>query len=228
MRFTDKSTFRTGVIQCFLTRFLAGVLLVLQFGAAPTGTETKPQAQTQPQTKSQPKIRISFRAFMINKKTALHIHDANAATETEKILKQLGCTTSRSQHDGHIDLAYECKYWRSLNVKDQAEADKWIQWLGKHKFAVVENTPPRTRKETVQYHCKEWKTVHPKSTDQTKMFVEMFKMLGCEVTTAKHNGHDDVRFRCASTQSLGVNTHRIAHDWIKQLNSLGFVTMHEH
>ena len=208
--------FRADLSLRFAAKCIAGVLLVLQLGAAPTATKTKPQT------------RISFRALNIGAKTALHIHDAKQATETEKILKQLGCTTARSEHNGHIDLTYECKLWRSLSVKDQAEADKWIQWLGKHKFAVVENTPPKTRKETVQYHCKEWKAVHPKTADQTKMFVEMFKMLGCEVTTAKHNGHEDVRYRCPATQSLGVTTHELAHAWMGQLKQLGFVTMHEH
>lgn len=201
------------------------VLVAFQLGASPN-TSTAPDTSDSGKKKQQ--VRISFRALNIGKKTSLHIHDAKAVDETEKILKQLGCVTSRSQHNGHTDLMYECKLWRSLNLKDQAEADQWLQWLTKHQFTVVENTPPKTRKETVQYHCKDWKTIHPKHPSHTQMYVEMFKMLGCEVTTAKHNGHDDVRFRCTTTQSLGVSSHKLAHEWMGQLKGLGFVTMHEH
>ena len=171
------------------------------------------------------KVRLSFRT---NKKTSLHIHSAKEADETEKVLKQLGCEVTRAEHDGHIDLAFECKFWKTLNLKDQAESAKWNEWLVKHNFAIVENTPPKTRKETVQYQLKDWRTVHLNNDVAAKAYLEMFKMLGCEVTTAKHDGHEDIKYRCTTWQDLGVSSHALAHAWMAELKKLGFATMHEH
>ena len=157
------------------------------------------------------------------------MNSAKSADETEKVLKQLGCETSRSQHDGHIDLSYECSFWRSLNLKDQAEADKWMDWLTKHKFAIVENTPPKTRKETVQYQLPNWRSLHNiKDSKAKKAYLEMFKMLGCEAKLVKHGDHEDIQYRCATWQNMGMATHQLAHAWMAELNKLGFVTKHEH
>ena len=213
-----------GLFRAVFALFVA-TLLGFQLGAAPAKSAT---GDASPASKSASTVRISFRANNIAKKTALHLHSATEADQIEKTLKQLGCVTTRSQHDGHIDLAYECKFWRSLNLKDQTEAEKWNAWLTKHKFSVVENNPPKTRKETVQYQLKDWRAYHPRNELEGKLYTELFKMLGCEVSTAKHGNHEDIRYRCPSWQTIGVPSHAIAHAWMAQLKKLGFATMHEH
>ena len=115
-----------------------------------------------------------------------------------------------------------------MTLKDTAEVDKWHKWLVAKGFAVVHNTPTKEHKETVEYVLKDWKTLHFNNELSAKAHVEMFKMLGCEVNVSKHNGHDDVKVRCTSMQSLGVPNHAEAHAWMQILQKLGFTTLHEH
>lgn len=183
------------------------------------------QASSAGDTKAPAQKRISFRTV---KAVSGHFNTDKEVSEMEKTLKQLGCETKRSQHNGHIDLSYECKFWKTLNLKDQAEADKWNKWLSSKGFVVLDNTPAKTHKETVKYQVKDWRTMHFNDSTVAKAHVEMFKMLGCEVTTAQHNGHEDVKFRCTTWQEIGVPSHAIAHAWMGELKKLGFATLHEH
>lgn len=202
-------------IPAWFLGFAIAVCALTQLGA------TSGQAPTK-----QKLTRISFRTI---KKTSLHLNSEKEVAETEKVLKQLGCETSRSQHNGHIDLSFECPYWRSLNLKDQAEATKWVEWLTKHKFALVENTPPSDHKETVQYQLATWRALHNiKDSKVKKAYTEMFKMLGCEVKMVKHSDHEDITYRCVNWQNMGLASHQLAHAWMAELNKLGFVTKHEH
>lgn len=169
--------------------------------------------------------RISFRT---TKAVSAHFKSAEELEATETTLKQLGCETKRVQHDDHTDLSYESKFWRSLSVKDSAEVTKWDKWLTAKGFAVVHNTPEQNHKETVKYQLKDWRALHLNSELAAKAHVEMFKMLGCEVKTEKHNGHHDVRFRCPAWQIIGVPNHAEAHGWMNVLQKLGFATLHEH
>lgn len=169
--------------------------------------------------------RISFRTV---KPVAGHFHSEQDAASMEKTLKQLGCTIKRTSHDGHIDLTYECKYWKSLTMKEAKEVEQWNKWLTSKGFAVVHNTPSKDHKETVEYYLKEWRTYHGHKPEITEAYVEMFKMLGCEVKVAKHNGHDDIQYRCTTMQSLGVPNHSEAHAWMQIMQKLGFTTLHEH
>lgn len=188
------------------------VFAVTQLFAAPA--ETKKAMQ-----------RISFRTI---KPVSAHFTSQQDLEATEKTLKQLGCETKRAQHDGHIDLTYESKFWRSLSLKESAEVDKWNKWLASKGFSVVQNTPTKEHKETVKYQLPNWKTMHFHQPLAAKAHVEMFKMLGCEVNTAKHDGHEDVRVRCSAWQIIGVPNHAEAHAWMGVLKKLGFATLHEH
>lgn len=169
--------------------------------------------------------RISFRTI---KPVSAHFTSEQDLVATEKTLKQLGCETKRAQHDDHIDLTYESKYWRSLSLKEKTEVDKWNKWLASKGFAVIQNTPAKDHKETVKYQLPDWKTMHFNQPLAAKAHVEMFKMLGCEVNTAKHEGHEDVRVRCPAWQVIGVANHAEAHAWMGVLKKLGFATLHEH
>lgn len=203
--------FRKPLSLCIIV-LISAAFVATQLGAAPTA---KKIAQK----------RISFRTV---KAVAGHFNTEKEAADTEKTLKQLGCETKRSQHDGHIDLSYECKFWKTMNLKDQAESEKWNKWLASKGFVVIDNTPAKTHKETVKYQVKDWRTLHFNDSTVAKAHVEMFKMLGCEVKADKHNGHEDVQFRCTSWQEIGVPNHPIAHAWMGELKKLGFATMHEH
>ena len=194
--------------------WLMGCCFVAQLPAAPSTAKN-----------SAAKHRISFRTVQ---PVSGHFETDQKAAATEKTLKDLGCETKRAQHDGHVDLTYECKFWRSLILKDAAEVGKWDAWLTKNGFAVVHNTPDKNQQETVKYQLKDWKTLHFTQSQSAKAHIEMFKMLGCEVTTAKHNGHEDVKVRCAAWQELGVPSHAEAHAWMGVLKKLGFLTLHEH
>lgn len=175
--------------------------------------------------KSTAKQRISFRT---SKPIAGHYHSSQEAATTEKTLKQIGCETKRSQHDGHIDLTYECQFWRSLTLSDAKEVANWNKWLTAKGFSVVTNTPAENHPEAVKYRLAAWRTLHFDAARDAKAHVAMFKMLGCEVTMAKHNGHEDVKFRCPSWKALGVSTHQEAHGWMQALKKYGFATLHEH
>ncbi|MEM9828593.1 MAG: hypothetical protein AAF958_18545 [Planctomycetota bacterium] len=65
---------------------------------------------------------------------AKHIHDAKKVKTIEATLKKLKCETSRSQHNGHIDLKYRCQKWTELKLKTREEADKWEKWLKQYGF----------------------------------------------------------------------------------------------
>lgn len=194
--------------------FCAVCVIMSQLGATPANTKVSPAKQ-----------RISFRTV---KPVSGHFKTESQAAATEKTLKELGCEVKRSQHDGHIDIAYECKFWRTLTVKDRAEAGKWDAWLTKNGFAVVHNTPAADHKETVKYQLKDWNTLHFDQPLSVQAHVEMFKMLGCEVTTSKHAGHVDVKVRCPAWQIIGVPNHAEAHAWMSVLGKYGFATLHEH
>ncbi len=200
------------MVQPIQLTLLILTIVVAQVSAAPG--ETKQTIQ-----------RISFRTI---KPMSAHFTSEQDLEATEKTLKQLGCETKRAQHDGHIDLTYESKFWRSLSLKEQTEVAKWNRWLTSKGFAVVHNTPHKDHPETVQYRLPDWKTMHFHQPLAAKAHLEMFKMLGCEVKTTKHGDHEDLRVRCPAWQVIGVPNHAEAHAWMGVLKKLGFATLHEH
>lgn len=171
------------------------------------------------------KQRISFRTV---KPVAGHFQTKQEAVAAAKTLKQIGCATKTAEHNGHIDVTYECRFWRSLTLNDAAEVQKWNKWLTAKGFAVVHNTPPKDHPEAVTYRLANWRTLHLHKPEDTKSHVEMFKMLGCEVQRSRHNGHDDVKYRCGTWKGIGVASHQHAHTWMQALRRFGFEVRHEH
>lgn len=171
------------------------------------------------------KQRLSFRTV---KPIAAHFDTDKDAAANEKTLQQIGCETKREQHNGHIDVRFECKFWKTLTLNDAAEVAKWDKWLTEKGFVVVQNTPSKDHKITVKYQLKDWRKLHFDKPIASQAHVEMFKMLGCEVKTEKHNDHEDVAARCPGWQTIGLPNHATAHAWEKVLKDLGFVTIHEH
>lgn len=169
--------------------------------------------------------RISFRT---QKPTVAHLTSEKEIKETTDLLKQIGCDVKSEQHDGHIDIKYECRYWKSITLKTPAEVKQWDEWLTSKGFFVIHNTPGKDHKETVQYRMEEWKTLHFKSPQENEAYVAMFKMLGCETKMEKHGDHEDVMVRCRNWGSIGVPNHAEAAAWMGVLKKLGFVVDHHH
>lgn len=199
-------------------------LAILLAGVVATACMTVPLLSATPTATSKTK-RLSFRT---QRATTAHFNTEKEAKETTATLKQLGCETKTAQHDGHIDVTYECKFWRSLSVKETKDVAQWEKWLASKGFVVVHNTPGKEMTETVQYQLADWKSFHFHNPIVTKAHAEMFKMLGCEVKAEKHGDHEDLKVRCATWQSLGVQNHAAAHEWMAVLKKLGFKTAHEH
>ena len=197
--------------QSAVSTLVIGALLASQMAATPATTNAKQ--------------RLSFRTV---KPISAHFKTDKEAAAIEKTLKQLGCTVETGQHEGHVDLTYQCTFWRSLTLRDAKEVDQWNKWLTAKGFAVVRNTPLTDHQETVKYQLNDWRTLHFDKEIDATAHVEMFKMLGCEVTSAKHGEHQDVRFRCSTWQTIGLPNHQEAHAWMTVLKQYGFTTLHAH
>lgn len=197
-------------------RFLFGSVVCCAFASSAWGATSEASKTLQ---------RISFRT---QKPTVAHLKTEKEIKETTELLKQIGCEVKSNKHDGHVDLSYECRYWRSITLKTPAEVAQWDKWLSSKGFFVVHNTPGKDHKETVQYRLEDWKTLHFKSPQENEAYIAMFKMLGCETKMEKHGDHEDVMVRCAAWGNLGVPNHSEAAAWMGVLKKLGFAVMHEH
>lgn len=170
-------------------------------------------------------FRISFR---LAKPAAAHMSHEKEAEENLKTLRQLGCKAELQQHEGHLDLKYECPDWRSITFKTEAEVDQWQTWLRKYQFSVVFNTPTDSVTEIVKYQLPQPRTFHIDDSRRREAHIALFKMLGCDVKMIAHQGHDDLSVQLTTWHELGVATHAEAHAWLDALKQLGFLTSHTH
>ena len=169
--------------------------------------------------------KISFRT---QKPMVSHLKTDKDVAETTKLLKQIGCEVAAEKHNGHIDVKYECRYWRSIKLRTTEEAKQWDEWLTGKGFFVVHNSPPEEYRDTFDYRLEKWNTLHFKTKQENEAYYAMFKMLGCEVKLEKHGDHDDIMVRCGEWVTLGVPSDDEAHAWMGVLKKLGFQTAHEH
>jgi hypothetical protein len=77
----------------------------------------------------------------------------------------------------------------------------------------------------VGYRAPDWKSVHTQSEDEAKTMVAALKKIGCEVDTANHGNHIDVKFRCAEWRSMKVKTHGLQAQWATWCESQGLETV---
>ena len=56
----------------------------------------------------------------------------------------------------------------------------------------------------------------------------VFKKLGCETRTGQHDGHYDIRYRCAKWRTVSQEDHDQVHVLQKWLKRRGFETRHSH
>ncbi len=82
--------------------------------------------------------------------------------------------------------------------------------------------------EVVRYQLTEWKAKHIHDNKKADTIAETLKKLGCEVTVDQHNGHKDVKYRCAEWHELKLKTHDEAHKWESWLKEFHFTTEHKH
>jgi hypothetical protein len=81
---------------------------------------------------------------------------------------------------------------------------------------------------TIAYRLPENKTLHFDNLQKASEHLEAVKKLGCEVTPAGHDGHNDVTYRCPKWKSLTVATDELAHQWEEWFTAAGFETLHGH
>lgn len=67
--------------------------------------------------------------FRLPQAKTVHLHDEKMAKSYDKSFKQLGVTSRLHNHDGHIDLSFECPKWKHAEFATHAEAEKWETWL---------------------------------------------------------------------------------------------------
>lgn len=67
--------------------------------------------------------------YQMSKQGHLHIHDADEAVHTQQALEMIGCIVSKSEHNGHIDLTFNCPEWKTIGFPVCAIAHEWEAWL---------------------------------------------------------------------------------------------------
>ncbi|MFN3192325.1 MAG: hypothetical protein ACE361_17575 [Aureliella sp.] len=180
------------------------------------------------------KVYVAFR--MENWKSK-HIHDNDVATKHAATLKQLGCEVKTANHNGHMDVSCRTVFWKSLALDSDDQAQQWVTWLQQSGFETIRGRAVGSQKdavkegahrEVIQYRLADWKSRHIHDNDELAQLIALYRGLGCEVETAGHNGHTDVKARCSKWMEIELSTHEAAHAWEKFLGDMGFETKHEH
>jgi hypothetical protein len=81
---------------------------------------------------------------------------------------------------------------------------------------------------TIAYRLPENKTLHFDDLQKASEHLEAVKKLGCEVTPAGHDGHNDVTYRCPKWKSLTLANDELVHQWEEWFEAAGFETLHGH
>jgi len=72
--------------------------------------------------------------FRLVAQRAAHFDDPRTAEQFSQGLKRLGCEVKIENHAGHLDVAYRCPQWRSLEAGSDEAAHRWEGWLKKQGF----------------------------------------------------------------------------------------------
>jgi len=83
-------------------------------------------------------------------------------------------------------------------------------------------------REIVSFRLTQWKAAHFDDAKTAKTNFETLKRIGCEAEQHRHDGHFDVRYRCAKWRSIALKSHDEAHQWERWLKAYGFETTHQH
>jgi predicted metalloenzyme YecM len=92
----------------------------------------------------------------------------------------------------------------------------------------IRNAGTTTVKETdkrIGFRVLNWQTRHIHDTAEAEKLIASLKKIGCEVTQNVHNGHLDVRYRCASWKSITVESDEFQQQWAGWLSRHGLETV---
>lgn len=107
-------------------------------------------------------------------------------------------------------------------------ASNWAYAQTATRAQPVSSSTPATAKVYVAFRMEKWSSKHVHDAAQANTHAETLRKLGCEVSTATHNGHTDVNCRTVFWKSLSLDSHEQAHQWISWLQQAGFETIHGH
>lgn len=177
-------------------------------------------------------------AFRMQDWKAQHLHDAEQAQKQADTLRTLGCEVKTAQHNGHIDVQCRTVFWKSLALDSSEQLAQWTAWLQQVGFDTIHGREVSAAKpaqgtdgkpkEIVRYRSSQWRSQHVHQASEVGQLTTLFTALGCELEKLDHNGHTDLKFRCAGWKEIELPTHEAAHSWQEFLNSHGFETTHEH
>jgi hypothetical protein len=176
-------------------------------------------------------------AFRLQDWYAKHIHDADQAKKHADTLKQLGCEVKTVEHNGHIDVQARTVLWKSLALTSHAQVHEWQNWLQLAGFDTIhghaaEDNPQKnadgTPKEIVKYRLSDWRSQHVHQPQEVGQLTTLYRALNCELETAEHAGHTDLKIRCPEWMEVELPNHDAAHKWMDFLKKAGFETSHEH
>lgn len=80
-------------------------------------------------------------------------------------------------------------------------------------------------KKTIGFRSVAWQTRHIHDMAVARDLIASLKKIGCEVTQHDHNGHLDVRYRCATWKSITVENDEFAKQWTEWLVGYGMETV---
>ena len=83
------------------------------------------------ETKAQQGYVVQFR---LPEGRSAHFEDSRSAEKVSQTMMRLGCEVRRQNHGDHMDIAYRCPQWRTIDVASDAEAHRWQTWLKNQGF----------------------------------------------------------------------------------------------
>lgn len=77
----------------------------------------------------------------------------------------------------------------------------------------------------VGFRAPKWKTIHSSSEAEAQSTVATLKKIGCEVETANHGNHIDIKFRCPEWRSMILDTSTLVNQWSLWCETQGMETV---
>jgi len=65
----------------------------------------------------------------------------------------------------------------------------------------------------IGFRVSEWKTIHSHDASVMQTEMETLTKIGCEVTTASHGNHVDLKYRCSNWKTIEVPTDDLSSQW---------------
>lgn len=81
---------------------------------------------------------------------------------------------------------------------------------------VAERTPATqvsSSAKKIGFRVSEWKTIHSHDASVMQTEMQTLTKIGCEVTTASHGDHVDLKYRCSNWKTIEVPTDELSKQW---------------